>query len=202
MSLLPLSGPPLQAPPPLPPPPPLSQLPPLPPQPAPALACLLRAYLLPLLPLPLLLYRALLLLMLRVPPLLPLHRGDIILRLAPLHRLLRIPSQPGGPHHPRGLGLQAQRSHPLRDPGRHLHHLIRVLPEPQTYLRHPSSGGLTSPATPSQGRLTTEGEISIGRCTTISQHFQQTQSSETPCSSCSDIIWSHSWCCFDSTILG
>ena len=89
-------------------------------------------------PLPHMLYRAQLLVMLRVPPLWPLLRGDIIPGLGLLHPLLRIPDQPGGPHRPRGLGLQAQGSHLLRDPGCHPLHLIRVLPEPQTYLRHPS----------------------------------------------------------------
>ena len=147
-----------------------------------ALACLLCAPLLPLLPLPQQLYRALFLLMLRVPLLWPLYLGDIILGWGPLHSLLHIPGQPGGLHLPRGPRLQAHGSHPHRDLGRHPHHLIRVLPEPQTYLRHPSSGGLTSPTTPYRGMLITEIEISIGKCTTISLHLSQTWSSETPCS--------------------
>ena len=156
------------------------------PQPAPAPACL------PLLPLPQLLSRALLLLMLRAPPLWPLPRGDIIPELAPLLLLLRIPSQPEGPHRPRGLGLQAQGSHPLPDPGRHPHRLIRALPKPRTYPLHPSSGGLTSLATPSRGMLIAEGEIFMGRFTTISWYLSRTRSSETPYSSCRDTIWSRS----------
>ena len=160
---LPLSGPPLQAPAQPPAPAPLPSAPPLPLQPALALACLSRApQLLPLLPLPQLLYKALLLLMLRVPPLWPLPRGDIIPELAPLHLLLRIPGQPRGPHCPRGPGLQAQGSHPLRDPGRHPHRRIRAFPEPWTYPLHPSSSSLTSLAAPFRGMLTTEGEISTG----------------------------------------
>ena len=94
------------------------------------------------------------LLMLRAPPLWPLPRGDIIPGLAPLCLLRRIPGQPGGPHRPRGPGLQAQRSHPLRDTRRHPHRLIRALPEPRTYTLHPSSGDLTSLAAPSRGMLT------------------------------------------------
>ena len=82
-------------------------------------------------PLPQLPSRALPLLMLRAPPLWPLPRGDIIPGLASLRLLHRIPAQPGGPHHLRGPGLQAQGSHPLRDPGRHPHHLIRELLEPR-----------------------------------------------------------------------
>ena len=139
--------------------------------------------------------------MLRVPPLWPLPRGDIIPGLAPLHPLLHILGQPGGPHRPTGLGHQVQGSNPLRDPGRHPHHLIRVLSELQNYLWHPSSGGLTSPTTLSRGMLTTGGEISVGRCTTISRHLQQTRGFETPYSSCRDIIWSRSWCRVDSIIL-
>ena len=166
--------------------------PPLPPQQAPALVCLLRTPLLSLLPMPLLLV------MLRVPPLWPLPRGDIILGLSPLHPLLHISGQPGGPHRPRGPGLQAQGSHLHRDPL----HLIRVLPEPQTYLRGPSSGNLTSPVTPSRGMSTARGEISMGRCTMISRHLSPTRGSETPCSSYSDTIWSHSWCHVSTIILG
>ena len=147
-----------------------------------------------------LLYRALLLLMLRVPPLWPLPIGDIIPGLAPLHPLLHIPGQPGGPHRSTRLGHQVYGSHPLRDSGRHPHHLIRVLPELQTYLRHPSSGGLTSPTTLSRGMLTIGGEISMGRCTMIFRHLQQTRGSETPYSSFRD-IWSRSWCRVDSIIL-
>ena len=93
--------------------------------------------------------RPLLLVMLRVPPLWPLPRGEIILGSGPLHPGLRIPGQPRGPHQPREPGHQAKGSHLLRDLGRHPLHLIRVLPELQIYLRHPSSGGLTSPVTPS-----------------------------------------------------
>ena len=142
------------------------------------------------------------LVMLRVPPLWPLPRGDIILRLGPLYPRLRIPGQPGGPHQPRGPGLQAQESHLLRYPGRHPLHLIKVLSEPHIYLRHPSSGGLTSPATPSRGMLAAGREISMGRCTTISRHLPRTRGSETPCSSYSDTIWSHSWCRVSTIILG
>ena len=100
------------------------------PQQAPALACLLHAPLLPLLPLPQLQYIALLLLMLRVPPLWSLPRGDIITGLGPLHPILHILSHPGGPHRPRGPGLLAQESNPFRDPGCHPLHRIRVLSEP------------------------------------------------------------------------
>ena len=85
----------------------------------------------------------------------PAHRRYIP-GLGPLHPLLRIPGQPG---------LQAQGSHPLRDPGRHPLHLIGVFPEPQTYLQHPSSGGLTSLATPSRGILAAKGVISMERFT-------------------------------------
>ena len=84
---------------------------PLPPQQAPALVPLLRSPLLPLLPLPLLLV------MLRVPPLWPLPRGDIILELGPHHQLLHILDQPGGPHRLRGPEHQTQGSHLHRDPG-------------------------------------------------------------------------------------
>ena len=76
------------------------------------------------------------------------------------------------------------------------------IPELQIYLRYPSSGGLTSPATLSRGMLAAGIEISMRRCTTISRHFSRTQGSETPCSSCSDTIWSHSWCRVSSVILG
>ena len=132
----------------------------------------------------------------------PLPRGDIILGLGPLHLRLGIPGQPGGPHQSRGSGLPAQGSHLLRDPRRHPLHLIRVLLEPQIYLRHPSSGGLTSPATPSRGMLAAGREISMGRCTTISRHLPWTRGSETPCSSYNDTIWSHSWCRVSTIILG
>ena len=98
------------------PPAPLLPPAPLPLQQAPALACLLCTHLM--------------LVMLRVSPLYPLPRGDIILGLGPLHQCLRIPGQPGGPHQPRGPGLQAHGSHLLRDPGNHPLHLIRVLLEP------------------------------------------------------------------------
>ena len=111
-------------------------------------------------------------------------------RVGPLRLLHRIPGQPGGPHPLRGLGLQAPGSRTPRDLERHPHHLIRALPEPHTYPLHPLSGGLTSLAVPSWGMLTAEGEISTGRFTTISRHFPRTQSSETPCSSCRDTIWS------------
>ena len=154
----------------------------------PTLACLLCA--------------RLMLVMLRVPPLWPLPRGDIILRLGPLHPRLRILGQLEGPHQLRGQGLQAQGSHLLRDPGRHPLHLIKVLPEPQIYLRHPSSDGLTSPTTPSRGMLAAEREISMGRCTTISRHLPRTRGSESPCSSYSDTIWIHSWCYISTIILG
>ena len=48
------------------------------------------------------------------------------------------------------------------------------------------------PCSPSRGMLTTVGEICTGRFTTISRHFPRPRSSETPCSSCRDNIWSRS----------
>ena len=153
--------------------------------------CLLCAPLLPLL-----------LVMLRVPPLWPLHRGDIILEFGPYHQLLHIPGQPEGLHIPRGPGLLAQGSHLRQDPGRRPLHLIRVFPEPQTCLRGPSSGNLTSPATPSWGMLAAGIEIFMGRCTMISRRLLRTRGSETPCSSNSDTIRSHLWCRVSSIILG
>ena len=176
--------------------PPQLPLAPLPPQQAPALECLLRAPLLMLLPLPLQPV------MWRVPPLWPLPRGDIILGLGPLHPLYHIPGQPGGPYLLRGPGLQAQGSHLHRDPGRRPLHLIGVLPEPQTCLRGLSSGYLTSPAPSSRGMLAAGIEIFMGRYTMISRHFPRIRGSETPCSSYSDTIWSHSWCRTSSIILG
>ena len=140
--------------------------------------------------------------MLRVPPLWPLLRGGIILELGPHHQPLHIPDQPGGPHRPRGPGHQAQGSHLHRDPVCRPLHLIRVFPEPQTCLRGPSSGDLTSPVTPFRGMLAVGIEIFMGRCTMISQHFLRTQGSETPCFSYSDTIWSHLWCRVSSIILG
>ena len=177
---------------------PLVPLPPAPllPSQAPVLECLLRGPLLPLLSLPILLV------MLRVPPLWPLPRGDIILELGPHHQLLHIPCQPSGPHRPRGFEHQAQGSHLHRDPGHHPLHFIRVLPELQTYLQGPSSGDLTSPVTLSWGMLAAGTEISMRRCTMISRHFPRTQGFETPCSSYNDTIWSHSWCHVSSIILG
>ena len=175
--------------PPLPLPTPPRQKPPSPSAPT-LLQC--APQLLPLPPLPQLLSRALLLLMLRAPPLWPLPRGDIIPGLAPLRRIDRILGHLEGPHRPRGHGPQAPGSRSPRDPERHPHHLIRALLEPQTYPLHPLSGGLTSLAAPSRGMLTAEGEISTGRFTTISRHFPRTRSSETPCSSCRDTIWSRS----------
>ena len=169
---------------------------PLPPKQAPALVCLLCAPLLPLLPLPLLLV------ILRVPPLWPLHRGGIILELGPHHQLLHIPGQPKGPHLPRGPGLQAQRNHLRRDLGRRPPHLIRVLTEPQTYLRGPSSGDLTSPTTPFRGMLAAGIEIFMGKCIMISRPFPWTRDSKTLCSSYNDTIWNHSWCRISSIILG
>ena len=82
--------------------------------------------------------------------------------------------QPEGPHRLRGPELQAQGSHLHRDPRRRPIHLIRVFPEPWTYLRGPSSGGLTSRATPSRGMLAARIDISMGRCTTISPHLPRT----------------------------
>ena len=103
----------------------------LPPAPLPALPALALLPLLPLLPL---LSLPLLLVMLRVPPLWPLPRGDIILDFGPHHQLLHIPDHPGGPHRPRGPGHQAQGSHLDRDPEPRPLYLIRVLSEPQTCL--------------------------------------------------------------------
>ena len=119
-----------------------------------------------------------------------------------LHPLLHIIGHPGEPHQPRGPGLQAQESHPIRNPGRHPLHLIRVLPEPQIYLRHPSSGDLTSPTTPSRGMFAAGGEISMERFTTTSQHIPQTQASRlhAPCAAIPS--WSRSWCRYSSIILG
>ena len=143
----------------------------------------------------------LLLVMLRVPPLWPLPKGDIILGLGPLLPLLHIPGQPEWPHRPRRPGIPAQGSHLHRDTGHRPLHLIRVLPEPQTYLRGPSSGDLTSPATPSQGMLAAGIDISMGRCITISRYLPRIRGSETPCSSYSNTIWSHSWCRVSTIIL-
>ena len=140
--------------------------------------------------------------MLRVPPLWPLPRGGIILGLGPHHQPLYTLDQPGGPHRPRGPGHQAQGSHLHPDLRRRRPHLIRVLPEPQTYLRGPSSGDLTSLATPSREMLAAEIEIFMGRCTMISQHLLWTRGSETPCSSYNNTIWSHSWCSVSTIILG
>ena len=66
---------------------------------------------------------------------------------------------------------------------------------------HLLSGGLTSLAASSRGMLTA-GEISTRRFTTISRHLPSTRSSETPCSSSRDTIWSHSWRRVDTIILG
>ena len=140
--------------------------------------------------------------MLRVPPLWPLPRGDIILESGPHHQLLRIPDQPEGPHRPRGPGYQAQGGHHHRDLGPRPLHLIRVLPEPQTCPRGPSSGGLTFRATPSRGMLAAGIEIIMGSCTMISRPLPRTQGFEIPCSSYSDTIWSHLWCRVSTTILG
>ena len=126
---------------------------------------------LPPLPLPLLPYRAVLLLLVWALPLWPFPRGDIIPGLTPPRMIHHIPGQPGGPHHPRGPGPQAQGSRPPRDPGCHPYHLIRALLEPQTYPLHPLSGGPTSIAAPSQEMLTAVQEIYTGRFTTISRHF-------------------------------
>ena len=150
-------------------PPPLEQPPPLAPAPLLSAPPPLQLSLLP--SLLQLMSRALPLLLLRAPPLWPLPRGDIIPELAPLRLLHRIPGQPGGPHSLRGPGLQAQGSHPLRDPERHPHRLIRALPEHQTYPLHPSLGGLTSLAAPSRGIFPEKGEISTGRFTTIFRHL-------------------------------
>ena len=78
---------------------------------------------------------------------------------------------------PRGPGLQAQGSHLHRDPERPPLDLIRVFSEPQTCLRGPSSGDLTSPATPSRGMLAARREIFMGRCTMISRHLLRTRDS-------------------------
>ena len=113
-------------------------------------------------------------------------------RLAPPRLIQHIPGQPGGPHRPRGQGPQAQGSRPPRDPGRHPHHLIRALLEPQTYPLHPLSCDPTSIAAPSREMLNLVRDICTGRFTTISRHFPRTRSSETPCSSCSGTTWGHS----------
>ena len=110
------------------------------------------------------------------------------------------PTPPSPPHPrlarrappPRGPGLQALGSRPLRELGRHPYRLIRVFLEPQTYPLHPLSGGLTFIASPSRGMLTAAGEIYLGRFTMISRHLPRTRSSETPCSSCRDTIYSRS----------
>ena len=147
----------------------------------------------PPLPLPLLPCRAVLLLVVVwALPLWPLPRGDIIHWLAPLLLLHRIPCQPGGPHCPRGPGLQAQGSRPPREPECHPNRLIKALLEPRTYPLHPLSGGLTSITAPSRGILTTMREICTGRFTTISRHLPRTRSSENPCSLCRDTTWSRS----------
>ena len=140
--------------------------------------------------------------MLRVPPLWPLPRGDIIRKLGPYHQLLRILDQPEGPHRPRGPRHQAQGSHHHRDLGARLLHLIRVLPETQTCPRGPSSGCLTSPATPYRGMLAARIEIIMGSFTMITRPSLRTRGSEIPCSSYSDTIWSHLWCHVSTTILG
>ena len=123
----------------------------------------------------------------------------------------RVGLTPPAPSHPRPARwappakrarTQAQGSHLHLDPGCRPLHLIKVFPEPQTYLRGPSSGDLTSLMTPSRGMLAVGIEISMGRCTTISRHFLRTRGSETPCSSYSDTIWSHSWCRVSTIILG
>ena len=114
-------------------------------------------------------------------PLWPLPRGDIILDLAPLHHLLHIRGQPEGPRRPRGPRIQAQGSHPLRDPRRHPHRLIRELLEPRIYPLHLLSGGLPFIVDPSRGMLTAVGETCTGRFSTISWHLPRTRSSETPC---------------------
>ena len=93
---------------------------------------------------------------------------------------------------PKRAGLQAQGSIPPRDPEPHPHNLIRALLEPQTHPLHPLSGSPTSIAAPSQGMLTAVGEIYMGMFNTISRHFPRPRSSETPCSSCRDTIWSRS----------
>ena len=129
--------------------------------------------------------------MLRVPPLWPLPRGDIILESSQHHQLLRTLDQLGGPHRPRGPGHQAQGSHHHQDLGPRLLHLIGVLPEPQTCPRVPSSDGLTSPTTPYRGMLAVGTEIIMGSCTMISRPLLQTRGFEIPCSSYNDTIWSH-----------
>ena len=139
--------------------------------------------------------------MLRVPPLWPLPRGDIIRESGPHHKLLRILDQPGGPHRPKGPRHQAQGSHHHRDLGPRLLHLIMVLPEPQTCPRGPSSGSLTSPAIPYRRMLAAGTKIIMGSCTMISRPLLRTRGFEIPCSSYSDTIWSHLWCRDSTTIL-
>ena len=91
-----------------------------------------------------LLPQPLLLVMLGVPPLWPLPRGDIILESGPHHQILHILDRPERPHRPRGPGYQAQGSRHHRDLGPCPLHLIRVLLEPQTCPRGPSSAALLS----------------------------------------------------------
>ena len=109
-------------------------------------------------------------------------------RVGPAPPVPSHPNQPGESCRPRGPGHQAQGSHHHRDPGPCPLYLIRVLSEPQTCPWGPSSGGLTSPATPSLGMLATGIEIFMGKCTMISRPLPWTWGSETPCSSFSDTI--------------
>ena len=88
----------------------------------------------------------------------------------------RVGPTPPAPSHPRPsrrallakrLRHQPQGSHHHLDPRPRPLHLIRVLPEPQTYLRGPSSDDLTSLTTPFREMLVAGIEIFMGRCTNL-----------------------------------
>ena len=119
--------------------------------------------------------------------------------MAPAHRRYHTrvgPTPPASSHprptwrpdQPRGPGHQAEGSHHHRDLGPHPLHLIRVFPEPQTCPWGPSSGVLTSPATPSRGMSAAGIETIMGSCTMISRPLPRTWDFESPCSSYSDTI--------------
>ena len=79
-----------------------------------------------------------------VPPLQPLPRGDTTLGLAPLHSLCHILGHPGGPHRLRGPGPRAQGSPPapgFRNHSRHPHQgLVGAPPldlSPASIIRRP-----------------------------------------------------------------
>ena len=58
------------------------------------------------------------------------------------------------------------------------------------------------PCDPIPRNIGCKGSDFHGEVYSISRHFPQTRGSETPCSSCSDTIYSHSWCRVSSIILG